>query len=550
MYTIETKNFSNNDFNTWELMFDYHCVYILENGKEAYIGESGNAIQRAKKHYRESPSNRLKKYNFKRIHIINAECSEETPAKHFEHLLIRLMRIDKKFKIVNDKEGENPIYIRRNQFEAYFDKLWIELEKKSLVNKKEFQVILNSGMYKYSPYTMLTEKQQQAVDCAVRVLDSEETHPPKDRSEKGYKERTILISGDAGTGKTLVATSLFYYLKNNSRYKDKKIALVYSNPAIRKEIQQVFKQTDGLEKKFVISPIDVTKQFYDIVICDEAHRLRQNKNLVFYKKNFENANKRLNLKSDSDELDWILKNSGRQILFYDSKQISCPCDISKDSFDGRLFDEKRGVRLVQLDEQMRIQAGEKYIPYIYSILYKKCKMQKPKMFKNYEFCLFSDFSDMVKLVREKEESVGLSRLCGGYAWKWIAKKDKSLFDIIIDGEGVKWNTKSSGWLSNQSTKNEMGSIYTLAGLDLNYAGVVIGNDLFYDKADNKIKVNKKSFYDGKVKKGVKDEDLKAFVLNTYAVLLTRAIKGTFVYVCDENLREYLQKFIPYKEESS
>ena len=71
MYTIETKNFSNNDFNTWELMLDYHCVYILENGKDAYIGETGDVIRRAKEHYWESPLNRLKKYNFKRIHKYN-----------------------------------------------------------------------------------------------------------------------------------------------------------------------------------------------------------------------------------------------------------------------------------------------------------------------------------------------------------------------------------------------------------------------------------------------------------------------------------------------
>ncbi len=90
----------------------------------------------------------------------------------------------------------------------------------------------------------------------------------------------------------------------------------------------------------------------------------------------------------------------------------------------------------------------------------------------------------------------------------------------------------------------MGSIYSLVGLDLNYAAVVIGPDLYYDRADQKIKVNKKHYFDNKVKTGGSDEELREYVLNTYAVLLTRGIYGTYVYVCDEALREYLQQYIP------
>ncbi|KAF5032866.1 hypothetical protein DSECCO2_612700 [anaerobic digester metagenome] len=102
---------------------------------------------------------------------------------------------------------------------------------------------------------------------------------------------------------------------------------------------------------------------------------------------------------------------------------------------------------------------------------------------------------------------------------------------------------TGGWLSNPDAKKEMGSIYTLPGLDLNYAGVVIGPDLFFDTHDNTIKVNKDNFVDDKVKNGVTDLELREYILNTYAVFLTRGIKGTYVYVCDNNLREYLKKYI-------
>ena len=91
----------------------------------------------------------------------------------------------------------------------------------------------------------------------------------------------------------------------------------------------------------------------------------------------------------------------------------------------------------------------------------------------------------------------------------------------------------------------MGSIYTLLGMDLNYAAVVIGPSLYFDKNDNKIKVDRNKFFDNKLKKGVSDDELMKYIINTYAVFLTRGIRGTYVYVCDDNLRDYFSKFIPY-----
>ena len=133
-----------------------------------------------------------------------------------------------------------------------------------------------------------------------------------------------------------MAISLFYFLRNNERYKDKKIGLVYANPSIRAEIQEVFKNIKGLSKNDVISPICLSKEHYDIIICDEAQRLRHNKNLGLFTKFFKEGNSRLGLDSNNDELDWILTNSDCQILFYDSKQITSPCDIPQKSFESRL----------------------------------------------------------------------------------------------------------------------------------------------------------------------------------------------------------------------
>ena len=123
MFTIETFVYSDKYFDEWELSFDYHCVYILENGKDAYIGETSNPIRRGKEHDSETPKNKNKKYNFKKMHVISGLLAEETPSKHYENLLIKLMRVDRKFNIVNRNDGEKPHYYRKNEFELYFDEL-------------------------------------------------------------------------------------------------------------------------------------------------------------------------------------------------------------------------------------------------------------------------------------------------------------------------------------------------------------------------------------------------------------------------------------------
>lgn len=537
MFKISTYDYSEKAFAQWVIESDYHCVYILENGKEAYIGETSDPKIRARQHNGNGKLSK-KKYNFINMHIITGELFEISPAKHYQYLLLKLLTADGRFDVVNGIGSERPHYARKNIFELFFDELWNKLEDKGLVKNKEFKQIINTSIYKYSPQTALTEYQHNALTSIIHTIDSGETTPHKN----GFKTRPILIEGDAGSGKSVVAASLFYYLRNNKCYNDKKIALVYANSSTRSEMQEVFKKVKGLYKKDIISPVMVTKQHFDIVICDESQRLRKAKNLGIYYKEFVKGNERLGFDNIHDELDWILRNSDCQVLFYDKKQSTCPSDIGYECFKDKLYESKRGIRPIKLKDQMRIRAGADYVPYIYDLLYQS--LMDKKIFENYDFILYNSFSDMVQQLRKKEEETGLCRLSSGYAWEWKGKEDNTLTDITIEGVDIKWNSQTSGWLSNPDVKDEMGSIYTLPGLDLNYAGVVIGPDIYYDEMSNEIRVNKDNFFDNKVKAGVTEEELKTYILNTYAVLLTRGIYGTYVYVCDEALREYFKRFIP------
>ena len=135
----------------------------------------------------------------------------------------------------------------------------------------------------------------------------------------------------------------------------------------------------------------------------------------------------------------------------------------------------------------------------------------------------------------------------GYAWKWLSKKDRSAFDISLGSYKLRWNQTDKDWVNSPGSVNEVGSIHTIQGYDLNYAGVIVGRDLCI--RNGRIAFDRAQYFDTK---GVEnnpsrgliytDEDVLDFVRNIYAVLLTRGMRGTYVHVVDPELRDYLRPY--------
>lgn len=535
-FEITSYHFSAKEQENWVFPYDYHYLYILENGKQAYIGETNDIRVRSKQHRQKADF--CSRFRFQRIHVITGRDITATPAKHYEKLLIKLMRIDQKFSITNPSDGVRTFYAEKNEFELGFDRLWPKLAACGLVRQRVFQAILNASEFKYSPFTRLTTAQQQTLESIVNALHCSASQ----RQRNAVRNRPILIQGDAGTGKTVIAATLFYHLKSDPAFSGKQIALVYANPATRDELKKVFRCVPGGFEKEIICPTTVTKKRYDILICDEAQCLRRNRNLGMYITHFRKGNTRLGLGADGDELDWLLANSEDLVLLYDKKQAVNPADIPDTDFTVRLALPDGGTRPVALTEQLRIRAGGAYVPYLYDILYQRSPV--PQHFDGYDLRLFSSFRAMWEQLRQREAETGLCRLCSNYGWKWSSKLTPEQPDIVLEGIGIWWNRQTGGWLRNPEATAEMGSIYSLVGLDLNYAAVVMGPELVYDENTGTIQVNKSVFFDNKVKSGVTDAELLTYVLNTYAVLLTRGIRGTYLYVCDPALRAYMARFFP------
>jgi DUF2075 family protein len=115
-------------------------------------------------------------------------------------------------------------------------------------------------------------------------------------------------------------------------------------------------------------------------------------------------------------------------------------------------------------------------------------------------------------------------------------------DIELCGNKYVWNMSNQEWILRQDAVNEIGCIHTTQGYDLNYVGVILGREIDYDPLTNSITINRNLFYDAKVKANVDDETLKTYIVNSYKVMMTRGIKGCYLYACNSNLQKYLKGY--------
>lgn len=386
--------------------------------------------------------------------------------------------------------------------------------------------------------------------------------------------KSFVIEGGAGSGKTVLAVFLFKLLHTAEedfnfrafgpedqriielvqRLKQKlpnpKMALIIPVDSFRGTVKTIFSHVEGLSADMVVGPAELRRKHYDIVLVDEAHRLRRRVNLGSYFGVFDEVSEELGLNKDKDdELDWVLKRSRKCLFFYDEFQSVRPSDVLQEKYD--ILKNSKRTKTDYLNSQFRVKGGLKYVKFIDQLL--KCEhISSREKFKskNYDFLLFHDLKQMVDHIKEKDRKEQLARMVAGYAWPWPSKKNRKAFDIIIGPLKLRWNSVTRNWINSINAINEVGCIHTVQGYDLNYTGIIFGNEIGYDKGKSEIVIRKDSYYDKNGKHGVKDpEQLKGFIINIYKTLMLRGIRGTYIYVCDEALREYFARYIPLYNES-
>jgi DUF2075 family protein len=348
----------------------------------------------------------------------------------------------------------------------------------------------------------------------------------------------------------------FFTADNRELLRDLKMALVIPQQSLRQSVRQVFKKTPKLDPAMVLTPFQTGESdaTFDLILVDETHRLNQRANQAsgVQNKKFREINEALFGWDDPTrtQLDWIKERSRHQLLLFDGAQSVRPHDLAPTTLEQELRDAKDSHRHFRLTTQMRVRAGADYVEYIRALLRGE-HPERPDL-GDYDLRFFDDLGEMRRAIRARDREVGLSRLVAGYAWDWVSNPklaNPAPFDIEIDGERMRWNSTDKDWINAPGSLEEVGSIHTVQGYDLNYAGVIIGPDLRVG-SDGAIVADREAYRDkkgkentGHLKDAFGDDDLLVLIRNIYGVLLTRGMLGTYVYVCEAGLRERLQDWL-------
>jgi DUF2075 family protein/predicted GIY-YIG superfamily endonuclease len=537
---------------------NWPVVYVLDDGKRVYVGETLNAAKRMEQH-------RAKKGDLKVLRLVMDDRFNKSACLDLESTLIRLFSGDEKYTVINANAGlVDYEYFDRASYQRTFDRIFDELRSEGMFTRSITE-IENSDLFKLSPFKALNDDQAAAVDDILDGLFAD--------MAAGRKSLSV-VQGEPGTGKTIVAIYLLKLLSDivhadpedlyegDVRFSEffveakrallagRRVGFVVPQQSLRTSIKRVFRRTPGMHPSMVLTPFEVgaSSERWDLLIVDEAHRLTQRANQASgpLNKKFREINQHLfgDDRLGLTQLDWIRAQSDHQIFLLDSAQSVRPADLPQATQAGLLAEA--GDRRYQLRSQMRVRAGSDYVDFVRRLLSDAPPARQD--FGDYDLRLFDDVGAMRAAIRAKDQEEGLARMVAGYAWEWQSKKDPTAYDIELDGQRMRWNSTATDWINAAGSIDEIGSIHTVQGYDLNYAGVIIGPDLRLDLSTGRVVFDRANYKDRKGQEnnptlGVtySDEDLLEFVRNIYRVLLTRGMRGTYVYVCDPALRERVRK---------
>lgn len=368
------------------------------------------------------------------------------------------------------------------------------------------------------------------------------------------KKRVIIVNGGPGTGKSVVAITALVELLNAKKENGGEFLVHYVSPpqAYRKSIVEELSKgenryKENLNKVFKGSNfyINASDNQFDVLICDEAHRLKNDSNYYYGTS-----------RKGKSQVDDLIRTSKLTVFFVDDNQVIRPDD--EGSIDNiRKTSAKYGVEpiSVELKSQFRCSGAEGYMSWLSNVLGIDNTANYNGWDKeSFDFKIFDNPFELEEKLETKYSEGNVTRIVSGYAWDWTPKTqgntDANVNDVIIDlPEGRRyerpWNSHNENkvWAKDDSMRNQIGVVHTCQGLEFDYVGVIIGNDLVYDKENDQLIGSFDGYKDEPGRFGLKNdnETLTKYIRRIYNVLMTRGIKGCYLYCVDKNVEDYFRR---------
>lgn len=430
-----------------------------------------------------------------------------------------------------------------------------------------------TGLLKGNPEFVLIDEQKVAYEVALEA----------GLNANPSRKKVILINGGPGTGKSVISMCLLggflqhhknaFFVAPNASFRDTMVEKLTSG----KDAKRAKLLFSGSAKYW-----DARKNAYDILVVDEAHRLKNGKAFMY--------------KGDNQVYD-IIHAAKVSIFFVDDAQMIRPQDIGS-SHEIRTQAAAFGAEVIelQLKAQFRCDGAEGFVNWINDVLH----IEQTGNFQgwdkeSFEFIIAENPHALHNWIKEKSARGYHARMLAGYAWPWTSVKDGNsngqVADVVIPNFdfAMPWNSRQVGttWATDPSGVDQVGCVHTSQGLEFDYVGIIVGMDLqfrltpatekldslgshqtiarasstdadmYSTAADERIPYNVvderrlasgtyysewNRYYDSSGKSGLKGnpDEMNRLIRNIYRILFTRGMKGCAVYFCDPDIERYFR----------
>lgn len=348
----------------------------------------------------------------------------------------------------------------------------------------------------------------------------------------------IIIEGGPGTGKSVISVNLIsallqdklnaIFVAPNSSFRDAIVKKLTKEKPLQR-IKNIFKGSAVF--------YDSKDNEFDVLVVDEAHRLK-NKGAFMYRGQNQVAD--------------VIRAAKTSIFFIDDSQAVRPEDIGSIKEIERVAREMNiDIEYLKLDAQFRCSGAEGYINWLDDVFQlKETGNYDGWDKKSFDFKIFENPNEMRDEINKKAKAGNVARILAGYAWKWTSEKEGNKNAEIDDIEipefefNMPWNSRKVGttWAIDEEGIGQIGCIHTSQGLEFDYVGVIVGKDIGYDSEKNTFYSDHTKYHDKTGKKGLKDSpaELNKLIRNIYKVLMTRGMKGCYVYFQDKEIEKYFK----------
>jgi len=387
------------------------------------------------------------------------------------------------------------------------------------------------GLMDSKPEFMLIDEQKEVYESTLVAA----------KSASPAKPRVIIIEGGPGTGKTVLAINLLVQLTSaglTGKYVSKNAAprKVYETKLVGSMTKSKFSNMFSGSGGFV----ETEKDAFDFLIVDEAHRLNEKSGL--YSNLGENQVKEL------------INASKCTVFFIDEDQRVTLSDIgSREVIESFAKERDAAVENYALSSQFRCSGSDGYLAWLDQSLGIRETANSKLSVQEYDFKVFDSPEALHQAIIAKNTS-NRARVVAGYCWSWASKKVPTAYDIVIGEYKRQWNLDQDGslWIIAEKSVEQIGCIHTCQGLEVDYIGVIIGPDLIVRNGEVQTDASARDHRDKSIrgyKKLTKADPVSArrltdlIIKNTYRTLMTRGMKGCYVYSTDKETRDYFRKLV-------